>query len=82
MARTKILVVDDDKKTVELVKLYLEKDGYRVLAAYEGWQALELARQKRPDLMILDLMLQQSAHHHAHSQDHRGGQAHWAGPGG
>ena len=57
MARTKILVVDDDKKTVELVKLYLEKDGYQVLAAYEGWQALELARQKRPDLMVLDLML-------------------------
>ena len=57
MARTKILVVDDDKKTVELVKLYLEKDGYRVLTAYEGWQALELARQKRPDLMVLDLML-------------------------
>ncbi|MGA9347537.1 MAG: response regulator transcription factor [Anaerolineae bacterium] len=57
MARTKILVVDDDKKTAELVKLYLEKDGYRVLAAYDGWQALELARQKRPDLLVLDLML-------------------------
>jgi len=57
MARTKILVVDDDKKTTELVKLYLEKDGYRVLAAYDGWQALELARQKRPDLLVLDLML-------------------------
>jgi DNA-binding response OmpR family regulator len=57
MPRTKVLVVDDDKKTVELVKLYLEKDGYRVLTAYDGWQALELARQKRPDLMVLDLML-------------------------
>jgi DNA-binding response OmpR family regulator len=57
MARIKILVVDDDKKTVELVKLYLEKDGYRVLAAYDGLQALELARQKQPDLMVLDLML-------------------------
>jgi DNA-binding response OmpR family regulator len=57
MARTKILVVDDDKKTTELVKLYLEKDGYQVLAAYDGLQALELARQKRPDLMVLDLML-------------------------
>jgi DNA-binding response OmpR family regulator len=57
MARIKILVVDDDKKTTELVKLYLEKDGYRVLAAYDGLQALELARQKQPDLMVLDLML-------------------------
>jgi len=53
----KILVVDDDKKTVELIRLYLEKDGYRVLAAYDGMQALELTRQKRPDLIVLDLML-------------------------
>ncbi|MBC7263353.1 MAG: response regulator transcription factor [Chloroflexi bacterium] len=52
-----ILVVDDDKKVVELIKLYLEKDGYRVLTAYEGREALGLARQKRPDLIILDLML-------------------------
>ena len=57
MARTNILVIDDDKKTVDLVKLYLEKDGYRVLAAYDGLQALELARQKQADLIILDLML-------------------------
>jgi two-component system alkaline phosphatase synthesis response regulator PhoP len=53
----KILVVDDDKKTVDLVKLYLEKDGYQVLTAYDGLQALELVRQKQPDLMVLDLML-------------------------
>ena len=53
----KILVVDDDKKTVDLIRLYLEKDGYGVLAAYDGRQALELARQKRPDLIVLDLML-------------------------
>lgn len=57
MADAKILVVDDDKKTVDLIQLYLEKDGYRVLAAYDGRQALELARQKRPDLIVLDLML-------------------------
>ncbi len=57
MINRKILVVDDDKKTVELIKLYLEKDGYRVLAAYNGRQALELARQKQPDLIVLDLML-------------------------
>lgn len=57
MADAKILVVDDDKKTVDLIQLYLEKDGYRVLAAYDGQRALELARQKRPDLIVLDLML-------------------------
>jgi len=53
----KILMVDDDKKTVDLVRLYLEKDGYRALAAYDGRQALSLIRQKRPDLVVLDLML-------------------------
>src|SRR5215470_4136231 len=53
----KILVVDDDRKTVDLLKLYLEKDGYQVLVAHDGRQALELARQKRPDLVLLDLML-------------------------
>lgn len=53
----KILVVDDDKKTVELIRLYLEKDGYHVLTAYDGRAALELARSRSPDLMVLDLML-------------------------
>ncbi len=57
MAEAKILVVDDDKKTVDLIRLYLEKDGYRVLAAHDGQRALELARQKQPDLIVLDLML-------------------------
>jgi len=57
MAKHKILVVDDEWKIVELVRLYLEKDGYRVLVAYDGLKALELARQKRPDLILLDLML-------------------------
>jgi len=52
-----ILIVDDDEKLVELVRAYLEKDGYRVHTAHDGLGALELARQKRPDLVILDLML-------------------------
>ena len=59
MADAKILVVDDDKKIVELVTLYLKKDGYHVLAAYDGQQAIELARRKQPDLVVLDLMLPQ-----------------------
>lgn len=53
----RILVVDDDHKTAELLRLYLEKDGYHVLVAYDGRQALDLGRQKRPDLIVLDLML-------------------------
>ena len=57
MTKRKILVVDDDHKIVDIVRLYLEKDGYRVLVAYDGLAALELARQKQPDLIVLDLML-------------------------
>jgi DNA-binding response OmpR family regulator len=57
MAGKRILVVDDDAKTVELVKLYLNRDGYRVLTAYDGVTALRLAREGRPDLIVLDLML-------------------------
>ncbi|TRZ96734.1 MAG: DNA-binding response regulator [Dehalococcoidia bacterium] len=57
MAGKRVLVVDDDVKTVELVKLYLNRDGYRVLAAYDGAEALRLARERRPDLIVLDLML-------------------------
>lgn len=52
-----ILVVDDDRKIVELVTLYLQKDGYRVLQAFDGHVALALARAEEPDLAILDLML-------------------------
>jgi len=55
----KILVVDDDKKIVELVTAYLKRDGYHVLAAYDGQQAIDLARHKQPDLIILDLALPQ-----------------------
>lgn len=57
MAGKKILVVDDDVKTVELVKLYLNRDGYRVLTAYDGVEALRQAREGHPDLIVLDLML-------------------------
>jgi len=57
MAGKRILVVDDDAKTVELVKLYLNRDGYHVLTAYDGVEALRLAREGHPDLIVLDLML-------------------------
>jgi two-component system alkaline phosphatase synthesis response regulator PhoP len=57
MAGKKVLVVDDDVKTVELVRLYLNRDGYQVLTAYDGVEALRLARESYPDLIVLDLML-------------------------
>ena len=57
MRKPSILVVDDDRKTVDLIRLYLEKDGYRVLVAYDGVSAIDIARNRRPGLIILDLML-------------------------
>lgn len=56
MKRT-ILVVDDDEDLVDLLKNYLEKDGYKVLTAYDGQAALNLFRLRDVDLIVLDLML-------------------------
>jgi len=53
----KILVVDDEKQIVDIVKAYLEREGYRVIVAYDGKSAIDLARRDRPDLIVLDLML-------------------------
>jgi DNA-binding response OmpR family regulator len=57
MGRRKILVVDDEPKLVRVVREYLEHDGYRVVSAGDGREALERFRQERPDLVVLDLML-------------------------
>ncbi len=55
MAR--ILVVDDEKTIVKGLKFSLEKEGYEVLAAYDGAEALSLFKKENPDLIVLDLML-------------------------
>jgi two-component system, OmpR family, alkaline phosphatase synthesis response regulator PhoP len=57
MLYKKVLVVDDDFKIVELVKLYLIREGYTVLSAYNGIEALKIARETHPDLIVLDIML-------------------------
>jgi DNA-binding response OmpR family regulator len=57
MADARVLVVDDEKKVVDLVTLYLKREGYQALAAYDGVQALEMVHEQQPDLVILDLML-------------------------
>jgi len=57
MAHKKILVADDEKKIVGIVKAYLERDGYSVIVAYDGRLALHMARSEAPDLIVLDLML-------------------------
>ncbi len=53
----RILVVDDDRDIVRLMRGYLEQNGYEVLAAYDGETALHILRREHPDLMLLDLML-------------------------
>ncbi len=53
----KILVIDDDRKTVELVKLYLESEGYFVFSAHDGQSAVQIARKHVPHLIVLDLMI-------------------------
>jgi DNA-binding response OmpR family regulator len=52
-----ILVVDDEPKIVRLVRNYFEKNGFRVISAMDGLSALAMARQEKPDLIVLDLLL-------------------------
>jgi DNA-binding response OmpR family regulator len=52
-----VLVVDDDRKIVGLVRAYLERDGHRVVAAHDGRTALSTFTAEHPDLVVLDLML-------------------------
>ena len=57
MPNGKILVVDDDKNICELLRLYIEKEGFAVELAYDGRRALELFESFSPDLILLDIML-------------------------
>ena len=54
---TTILVVDDDREIVRLVRAYLEQAGYHVLVAFDGETAIHSIRRERPHLVVLDLML-------------------------
>ncbi len=53
----KVLVVDDEKDITALVAYHLEREGFQVLQAHDGLQALELVKRERPHLLVLDLML-------------------------
>ena len=54
---TTILLIEDDRNISELLQLYLNKEGYRVTAAYDGKQGLEMFRALQPDLILLDVMM-------------------------
>ena len=53
----KILIVDDDKTIVKVLRGYLEQAGFKVLTAYDGATAVHTLRREKPDLLLLDLML-------------------------
>lgn len=53
----KILVADDEAEIRDILRLYLEKDGYEVLKAADGMEAMEVCRQEKPDLAVLDIMM-------------------------
>ncbi len=56
MART-ILIVEDDRNIADLLRLYLEKEGYEAVLAFDGLKGLEKFRETKPDLVLLDVML-------------------------
>src|SRR5262245_3364762 len=53
----RILMVDDDREIVRVVRAYLEQAGYQVVSAYDGATALHAIRTEHPDLVVLDIML-------------------------
>lgn len=57
MASEKILVVDDDKNICELLRLYLEKEGYSVIMCHDGQEAVVKFNAINPDMLLLDIML-------------------------
>jgi len=54
---TKILIVDDEKDIVETLSFMLNAKGYEIISAYDGEEGLKLAKEEKPDLIILDVMM-------------------------
>ena len=55
--KSKILIVDDDLNICELLRLYIEKEGFETIVANDGEQAVDMALKNHPDLILLDIML-------------------------
>ena len=53
----KVLIVDDEKNICEIISLYVEKEGYKTVIAYDGEQALQLFELEKPDIILLDVMM-------------------------
>ena len=57
MEKRRILVIEDDPETVDMLRMVLERASYEVVAAYDGQEGVEKARAEKPDAIILDLMM-------------------------
>ncbi len=55
--KKKILIIDDERITTELVQVFLERYDFEVVCAYDGVEGLEVARAEKPDLILLDIVL-------------------------
>ena len=53
----KILIVEDDPTTVQLIEFLLKKNGFEVLIAYDGLEALEISKKEKADLILMDVMM-------------------------
>jgi len=57
MSKKRVLIVDDEQDIVETIRFNLEHDDYECIVAYDGQEALTLAKSEKPDLILLDIML-------------------------
>ena len=57
MSLGKVLVIDDDNNICELLRLYLEKEGYSVILSHDGEEAIVKFNALKPDIILLDIML-------------------------
>ena len=55
--KNKVLIVDDEANICELIRLYVEKEGYNAIIATDGAKAVEKFMQEKPDMVLLDIML-------------------------
>ncbi len=53
----KVIVIDDEKAIVDIIKFNLEKEGYKVISAYDGEEGIRLIKEENPDMAILDVMM-------------------------
>ena len=53
----RILVCDDDKEIVEAIEIYLQQEGYEILKAFDGEEAIKILEQEEVDLLIIDVMM-------------------------